>query len=173
MPALDTERRAATRSALRYRPIDTEQDVPAPIIPRARRLRPDAHVTTAPVAPDEADLDEEERAPRRSSRAPVPRRQALPARTRRRVHPLLFVGLGLVVTMLLWIGISQAVSWGTNEYNNVVYGFPRTFQVDQVVGQGDSPQRPSHFLEVKWDHFLNCFAFVPVFLIQRREKETR
>src|SRR5262249_33548181 len=116
MPVLDAERGSAGRSALRYRPIDTDQVVAGPVVSRVRRSRPDVRVAAAPVAPDDLELEEEERVPRRRSRAPVPRKPA-PARPSRRVHPLVFVGLGLAVTVLLWTGISQVVSWGTSKYN--------------------------------------------------------
>jgi hypothetical protein len=149
MPTLNTERRAATRSALRYRPIDTgdtDQAVPAPVVARARRQRSDVRVTTAPATPDDLDLEEEERVPRRRAGAPTPRQPTPSTYTRQCMHPLLFVGLGLIVTLLLWVGISQLMAWGTNEYNTIVYGSPRTFQIDAVVGQDDSTLHPSHFV---------------------------
>lgn len=54
--------------------------------------------------------------------------------------------LGLIVTILLWTGITQVVNWGNNEMNTLKYGEPHTFQIDAIVGHGDSAQRPSHFL---------------------------
>lgn len=166
MPVLDPERSpTAGRSALRYRPITTDQAQLAPLVSRARRSRPDARLIAAPVAPDDLDLEEpeeQERVTGRRSIAPAPRRKA-PAnvskpsgRTRRRVSPLLFVGTGVIVTMLLWAGISWVVSWGTNEYNNIVYGYPRTFQTDAVVGHNDSPAHKSHFIA------LNLYGTVSI-----------
>lgn len=146
MAILDLERSTAGRSALRFRPIDPDQAATGPVVSRARRSRPDVRVTTAPAAPDHLEPEEEERVPRRRSRAPALQQPVSSARTERRVHPLLFVGLGLVITILLWTGISQAVSWGTSKYNDIVYGNPRTFQADAVVGHGDSAQHPSHFI---------------------------
>lgn len=35
---------------------------------------------------------------------------------------------------------------GTGVLDFIHYGDPRTFQTDAVVGQGDSPQHPSHFI---------------------------
>ncbi len=150
MPVLDTERRSATRSALRYRPLPTtDQATSDPIVSRTRRVRADARETLAPVVPD--DLEQEvKRLPRRRPVAPVSRKaSAPPGRARRRhAHPLFFIGLGLVLTLLLWTGIAQALSWGTSELNLLKYGNPPTFQVDAVVGQGDSTQHPSHFAAV-------------------------
>jgi hypothetical protein len=158
MTVLDRERKTAPRSALRYRPIDAGQAPASQTITRARKSRSDARVTTAPAAPDVLDM-EEEHVPRRRAAAPAPRQPAPSVPTRRRIHPLLFVGLGLVVTMLLWVGISQLMAWGTNEYNNVVYGYPRTFQVDQVVGQGDSTLHPSHFVALNLRGTVSIIEF--------------
>lgn len=148
MLVLDTERRTAHRSALRYRPIDTNQALPAPVISRAHRSRPDGQITAAPVTPDELDREDKEHIPRRSTRAPASQRPGSSAPTRRHIHPLLFMGFGLVITLLLWVGLAQLVSWGNNELNILKYGNPRTFQIDGVVGGGDSTQHPSHFIAI-------------------------
>ncbi len=145
MPSVETEERQAPRSALRYRPTHTDQADPGPMITRQRRSRLDRPATAAPVVPDDLDL-EEERIPRPRSGAPVPQRPAPRARPRRHFHPLFFIGLGLLMTILLWAGITQALRWGNNELNTLKYGDPRTFQIDQVVGHGDNAQHPSHFV---------------------------
>lgn len=158
MSVLDTERRSATRSVLRHRPIATDQSGPGPVVTRQRRSRPDIVSGTAlPIAPDERDL-EEDRPPARRSRVkpPLAPRQT---RTKRRFHPLFFVGIGLLATILLWIGITQLMAWGTNEYNTLVYGYPRTFQIDAVVGQGDSAQHPSHFVAINLHGIVTIVEF--------------
>ena len=145
MPVLDTERSTMPRSALRYRPIHDADDQARPGIPvtRSRRHTPD-------------DLDEEQqRLPRQRSVAPA--HPASPAR--RRLHPLFFVGLVLLMTVFLWVGISEALTWGTNEWNTLKYGDPRTFQIDQVVGQGDSALHPSHFLAVNVSGVVTVLEF--------------
>ena len=130
MAILDPER-AMPRSALRYRPVVADDQA----VPGSRLVtRPRRHV------PDVLETEHESH-PRRRSVAPVP-----PASTRRRIHPLLFLGLALLLSILLWVGISQVVNWGTSELNTLKYGNPRTFQIDQVVGGGDSTLHPSHFL---------------------------
>lgn len=151
MPVLATEeRRSATRSAVRYRPIDTKPASPDLTIARQRRSRPDTLTTAAPTAPDDLDLAEE-RLPRRQRRPATPAAQQKstpPGRIGRHLHPLFFVGAGLLIAILLWVGLTQLMIWGTNEYNTLVYGYPRTFQIDAVTGQGDSLQHPSHFIAV-------------------------
>jgi hypothetical protein len=161
MPVLETERRSATRSALRYRPIDTSSSGSSPIVAHQRRSRPDALTTAAHAAPDELDLEEESHPPRRRSASmpAVPHKSMPPARGRRQFHPLFFVSLGLLTTILLWIGITQLITWGTNEYDNLVYGVPHTFQADVVVGHGDSPQHPSHFLALNLHGQITILEF--------------
>lgn len=66
----------------------------------------------------------------------------------RNVHWLIYVGMGMLAALALWTLGAAALNWGTNEYNNVVYGYPRTYQIDAVVGHNDSPQNPSHFIAV-------------------------
>ncbi|HEY0755811.1 MAG TPA: hypothetical protein VGD98_17765 [Ktedonobacteraceae bacterium] len=67
-------------------------------------------------------------------------------RDRRGVHWLLYVGLGMLIALALWILGMNAVTWGTNEYNTIVYGNPRTFQTDAIVGHNDNATNPSHFI---------------------------
>jgi len=69
------------------------------------------------------------------------------------VHWLLLVGLGMVVALILWIIGSVVLAWGIQRYYDFHYGNPRTYQVDQVVGQGrDSPTHPSHFIVINYNH---------------------
>jgi hypothetical protein len=65
----------------------------------------------------------------------------------RNVHWLLYVGVGMVAALALWVVGSSLLAWGTATYNNIAYGNPRTFQTDAVVGHGsDSRAHPSHFI---------------------------
>lgn len=41
-----------------------------------------------------------------------------------------------------------AFIWGNNVLNGLRYGYPRTFQMDAVVGHQDSASAPSHFLAI-------------------------
>lgn len=69
-----------------------------------------------------------------------------------RVHWLLPLGIGMIAMLILWEVGSVALDWGVNEYNNVVYGMPRTYQTDYIVGHGDSQAHPSHFLAINLNH---------------------
>jgi hypothetical protein len=158
MAMLASDDRHSSRSTLRYRPLAEASSAgsPGPGIPRRRSSRPaDTLVTTAPVSPDEQDLELEEPRPLLVRRRPQTTDQQFPARPGRplnvrgrKLHPLFYLGAGLIAVILLWLGLTQLLTWGTNEYNTIVYGYPRTFQMDAVVGQGDSPQHPSHFIAV-------------------------
>lgn len=64
------------------------------------------------------------------------------------VHWLLYVGIGMVAALALWVSLSALLAWGTSTYNNMVYGYPRTFQTDAVVGHNDSKLHPSHFIAI-------------------------
>jgi hypothetical protein len=152
MPVLDQER-VSTRSALRYRPLPvTDQARPGPVTARRSRIRADSSAPAARAIPDELDVEEKETPPpRRRSTAPAPSRkttQAPASRARRHLHPLLFVGVGLMAFVLLWVGVTQAFIWGNNILNGLRYGYPRTFQMDAMVGHQDSASAPSHFLAI-------------------------
>jgi hypothetical protein len=69
-----------------------------------------------------------------------------------RVHWLLPLGVGMIAMLILWEVGSVALSWGMNEYNNIVYGMPRTYQTNAVVGHADSAAHPSHFIAVNLNH---------------------
>lgn len=141
MPVVD-ERKTAPRSALRYRPINQDRSPE-----RGRSSQPDARTTVARVTAD--DLDSEEstrRAPSRRSKTSGAR-QAQPAvRTQRRPRPPFFVVLGLLLAVLLWIGMNWVLAWASGVLDLLRYGNPRTYQLDAVIGQGDSAAHPSHFL---------------------------
>lgn len=152
MPVLESERAPMPRSALRYRSIAAADDQARPA-PRPSQQTSGTRRVVAPAAPD--DLEQEARATRRSPAAtpsPHPRRQL-------HLHPLFFLGCGLLVASLLWIGMTQVLSWGNNELNSLKYGNPRTFQIDAVVGQGDSVQHPSHFVAINLHGIVTILDF--------------
>jgi hypothetical protein len=90
--------------------------------------------------------------PRASLRqAPTQDAQDIPARQqptvqreRPRVHWLVPVGVGMVLMLVLSLAGSAVYSWGINQYNNLHYGYPRTFQCDANVQHGGI----SHFIVV-------------------------
>jgi len=67
---------------------------------------------------------------------------------RMRWHWLIFVGLSIFIMVFGWLMFTMLNSWWTTTQNDWQYGRPRTYQVDAVVGQNDSPANPSHFIAV-------------------------
>ena len=65
----------------------------------------------------------------------------------KKVHWLLYVGVGMVAALALWVTASTLLAWGTEKYNDLIYGNPRIFQTDYAVGHNhDSLAHPSHFI---------------------------
>jgi len=146
MAILDPER-AMPRSALRYRPLVAADDQ---AVPGSRLV---THPRRKPIEPDNLE-ETRDRLPRQRSVAP-----ARQISTKRRFHPLFWVGIILLATVLLWVGIDQAVAWGTNELNTIRYGAVRTFQIDEVVGGGDNALHPSHFLALNLHGNITILEF--------------
>src|SRR3989440_1508809 len=73
-----------------------------------------------------------------------------------RGHGWLYLFLGIVVMLLLWIGIQLLSTWWTNHQLDASYGFPRTYQTDAVIYPGDSTDHPSHYI------FLNLNGTVEI-----------
>lgn len=68
-------------------------------------------------------------------------------KAKRHMHWLFHAGLGMLAMFaLMLVGIWSVNAWDAHQLDSQ-YGFPRTWQTDQVVGQnGDSPAHPSHFI---------------------------
>jgi len=63
------------------------------------------------------------------------------------VHWLLYVGVGMIAALALWVTASTLLAWGTEKYNDLIYGNPRIYQTAYVVGHNrDSQAHPSHFV---------------------------
>jgi hypothetical protein len=88
----------------------------------------------------------------------TPKRTALlddPKKTRRirrrRIdRPMLSIIVSLVIIVMVggWWLLTTVSTWWTSWQDDLHYGNPRTFQVDQFVGQGDSPTFPDHFIAI-------------------------
>jgi hypothetical protein len=167
MPTLEKTDGGLPRSALRYRPttadvITVDEYTPAanrPVLPvrRASRVR-------QPQADDDAleqdALDATEtkrgsatatrvrRAPTMPKTLPHTPRPELTTQRGVRLHPFVFLGTGMLVTLALIAVLSIVTTWFTTTLDDLRYGRPRTFQVDAYVGHNESPGMPSHFLAV-------------------------
>ncbi len=99
------------------------------IPPRSSR-----HAQLPPRRPRERYTDEYEVAPPRGS-----------VRQGTRFHPLVWIGVFLMLFILGWIGLNGATTWWQGVQNDWKYGHMRHFEINAVVGHTDSATSPSHF----------------------------
>jgi hypothetical protein len=101
------------------------------------------------------------RNPTRQQPRPAPRtREQQPDGHSPRKHWLLYIGIGMLLLAIAWVLGSALLAWGTQRYNDLRYGTPRTYQTDAVVGHNDSANHPSHFIAMN----LNRQAVVIEFM---------
>ncbi len=81
---------------------------------------------------------------RQTEEQPAPPRRS--SRGLFRSHPLLWVGFGMLVMLLMWMGLQALGSWWNLHQDDVTYGRPRTAQYDVVAGHNDSPGSPTHLI---------------------------
>jgi hypothetical protein len=70
--------------------------------------------------------------------------------------PLVAILVGVVFTIVLFMSLSVLGSWWHTYQDDLHYGRPRTFQLDAVVGHGDSAINKTHFI------FLNLNRHVEI-----------
>src|SRR5260370_17772927 len=125
-------RRALAHGAIES---DGETATITPVAQRASLLRP-KHTG-----------EEEDASSGKTSAVP---RATTPHRARRksslRAHPLLLLGMGMIVMLVFWTLLTLAARWVSNTCDDLHYGRPRTFQIDMAVGHSDTPANPIHFI---------------------------
>jgi hypothetical protein len=131
------------------RNVDMTKDLPP-------QMRQSGHTGRQPRLPTMQPQSPANYAPRttRTTTRNVPRPVSMvKEQPRHRVHWLLPAGVGMVAMLVLWVLGTMALSWGIQEYNQITYGMPRTYQTDAVVGHGgDSAAHPSHFIAMNLQH---------------------
>jgi hypothetical protein len=167
MPVLEsTDDKIAPKSIIRHRPIG-DSTPPAgkrpvvttattPVIQRASRSQPDEDVAEW-LRGDEHDSARPTRSgagqaatalsslPQRlRGKTRLRKKDAL--QTRWQPHPLLYLGVGMLTMLLLWVILSALVNWATMTLDTLHYGYPRTFQADVWVGHNEQTGQPSHFI---------------------------
>lgn len=136
MPSLETNQTLMPRSTLRHRPLGgATAPGPAPLYRRASRVQ--GSTETRPTQTEEPVI--------------------LP-RSRRRIHPLLYLGLGMIAMLALWTLLSLAVSWWNTAMDDLHYGRPRTFQMDAYVGHNET-NVPSHFIALNYNGRIEVIEF--------------
>ena len=132
MPTLTSTDHLTPKSTLRHRPIaaTSEREEP-PRVRRATRTQTQQPTATKTTAPTD-----------------IPAwKPATHLRRRRQPRiPLVGIGIGMVLAVVVVFLGQLAIGWIGNTWNDLHYGYPRTSQIDAVVGQGDSTEHPSHFL---------------------------
>ncbi|GHO78981.1 hypothetical protein KSD_67520 [Ktedonobacter sp. SOSP1-85] len=125
------EHRLAPRSlVVRHRPLSSPGKVPAVQTTRASQFaKPRAQRTTT------------------TEEVPEFSRPSAPARSpsSRGSTWLLPLGLGMLCALLLAFAGSMVVTWSSTLIDDVQYGYPRTTQVDHIVGHEVDPRIPTHF----------------------------
>jgi hypothetical protein len=111
----------------------TRQQIPVP----TRRIPDVYNPTTGPVRARYARNTVFEPAP-----SPLPAQNT----EQKKVHWLLYVGVGMIAALALWVTASTFLAWGTEKYNDIIYGNPRFYQTDYVVGHNNDTAHPSHFI---------------------------
>lgn len=180
MPVLESTDNLTPRSALRHRPIGDDATKqapgastgPTPVVQRASRLRPKQ-------TDGEQEIKEWQRAdtgttrqgrttaaPRQTGKAAknlpkMPRKMKAESKGKfwRGAHPLLYLGIGMIVMLALWTLLSLAVSWGSTTLNDLQYGRPRTFQVDAFVRHNEAGGTPSHFIALNLNGRIEVIEF--------------
>lgn len=171
MPVLESTDKVAPRSVVRHRPLDEANKrsivttAAHPVTQRASRVRPqpadddlisewkrgDVEEATHTPLPQRKTNPPVRRAPSLANKpAAVPARKttaaATPTHRRLRAHPLLFLGLGMLAMLVLWTLLTAGLNWWSNMMDYLHYGYPRTTQIDAIVGHNDSASNPSHFI---------------------------
>jgi hypothetical protein len=153
MPVAETNR-VVPKSILRHRPLSPETEAPAiptwhTATPRASRTlsgKQEARTISnpGPTAAQRKTQVQPEPLSRKLPRT-LPKRLLSGTRQIEAWHWTVPIGLTMTGTILLLLLLQIAWSWGTEIYDNLHYGMPRTTQVDAYVGQ-EAGQTPSHFI---------------------------
>jgi hypothetical protein len=83
---------------------------------------------------------------------PPPRRRYIdendhiPSKPLRRFHPLVWVGVFLMLLILGWTALNFVADWYQGVQNDWTYGKQRHFEINAVVGHSDAQTNPSHFI---------------------------
>ncbi len=75
------------------------------------------------------------------------------AQRRSHAHWLLFVGVGMIAMLALWVLGNLAVNWWNVTQDDWHYGRPRTFQIDARVGHNDDATA-SHFVAMNLNRHI-------------------
>jgi hypothetical protein len=131
MPTVTSTDRLTPKSTLRHRPIAATSEQEPPRVRRATRTQTQQPTATKTTSPTD-----------------IPAwKPATHLRRRRQPRiPLVGIGIGMMLAVVVVFLGQLVIGWIGTAWNDLHYGYPRTSQIDAVVGQGDSTEHPSHFL---------------------------
>jgi hypothetical protein len=78
---------------------------------------------------------------------------------RRHVHPLLYLGVGMLAMLVLWTLLSAGLGWFNTTLDDFRYGRPRTFQTDVFVGHSEQNGVKSHFIALNLNGHIEIIEF--------------
>jgi len=183
MPVLESTDGGAQGAALRCRALDEiyqQRSIVTtaahPFAQRSSRARPrpaDDDLISEWKRGDAEESDHatnllHEIAPQRKMSQPVRRasrpsasmhRPLTAAAPRSRLWRLLFPGLGILSILGLWTLLTVGMGWWHGTMDTLHYGYPRTFQIDAVVGHNDSRSKPSHFIALNLHGRIEIIEF--------------
>ena len=179
MPVRELTDHPMPRGALRHRPIKAaadQQGKPSsaaagitPMAERASRLRPKYTEEDEEVGEWKrtTEYGDDARsggtaAAARPVRTPTSHPPKMPRVKRRGVlrgHSLLYLGVGMIAMLALWMLLTMAISWWNTTWDDLHYGRPRTFQTDAIVGHNDSTANPSHFIAINLNSRIEVIEF--------------
>jgi len=73
-------------------------------------------------------------------------------------HWLVFLGTGMLVTLVVVCLGQLAANWFSATWDNIHYGYPRTYQIDAFVGH-ESGKTPSHFIALNLHGRIEVIEF--------------
>ncbi len=148
--------RLTPKSSLRHRPIAPQTSAqPTARVPRASRTQ-----TQTRSMPKKTQT---------ITGTPIPNAQPddVPMWKHTRSHAALWqprlllpgVGIGMLLAILVVVLGQLLIGWIGNTWNTFQYGYPRTYQVDAVVGHHDSVAHPSHFIALNIQGQIEIIEF--------------
>ncbi len=182
MPTFAVEEKVAPKSLLRHRPIgetasqsetgrsstrkrSTNVTSAIEIVkPRASRTRDDIaewkytpaseKIATVPGSQSKAKGRTTQTSSVSQAKKTLARRRSLG-----KVHPLFYLGGGMVAMLILWMILSVVSGWFTAAWDDLQYGRPRTFQIDARVGHNEQAGTPSHFIALNLNGHIEIIEF--------------
>jgi hypothetical protein len=71
-----------------------------------------------------------------------------------RFHALVYLGVGMLVMLALWVGLRWVEAWWQVHSDDATFGHPRTYQFDALFGHSDSAANPTHIIIVNLNRHI-------------------